>query len=135
MRPITPPLSSRNVADVHEPLDLLQREDATTDEEMEEMLPRAAPTVTYVDIPTEERRQMHPITPPLSPVNLTNVCEHLQREDAAADEEVEREVPQLTPTVTYIPVLPAAKAMCPITPVPPPLNFTDLREPLDLLTQ
>ena len=130
MRPITPPQSLVN-SNIREQLNHLQREDAATDEEMEEMLPQAAPTVTYVDIPADERRQMRPITPPLSPVNLTDVHEHWQREDAAADdhEEVEREVPQVTPTVTYIPAIPAAKAMH------PPINFTDLREPLDLLTQ
>ena len=136
MRPITPPQSPVN-SNIREQLNHLQREDAATDEEMEEMLPQAAPTVTYVDIPADERIQMRPITPPLLPVNLTDVQEHLQRKDAAADdhEEVEREVPQVTPTVTYIPAIPAAKAMHPITPAPPPINFTDLREPLDLLTQ
>ena len=102
---------------------------------MEEMLPQAAPTVTYVDIPTDECRQMRPITPPQSPINLTDVRERLLREDAAADEEAEEMLPQVTPTVTYIPVIPAAKAICPNTPSPAPINFTDLREPLDLLTQ
>ena len=63
---------------------------------MEEMLPQAAPTVTYVDIPTDECRQMCPITPPQSPINPTDV----RREDAAADEEVEEMLPQVTPTVT-----------------------------------
>ena len=51
-------------------------------EETEEMLPQAAPkppTVTYFEIPTEERREMRPITPPLSPglVNFTDVREPL----------------------------------------------------------
>ena len=71
---------------------------------------KVTPTVTYIDIPAQECRQMLPITPPLSPVNLTDVCEHLQREIAAADEEVERMLPQVTPIVTSIPVtvLPAA---------------------------
>ena len=111
-----------------------RREDAAADEEMEEMLPQVPPTVTYVEIPTEERRQMRPITPPLSSTNLTDVPEpfdHLQREVAAADEdsEVEEMLPQVAPTVT------AAKAMCPLTPPPLPTKFTELREPLDLLTQ
>ena len=44
-----------------------EREDAAADDEMEEMLPQAAPTVTYIEIPTDERREMHPITPPPPP--------------------------------------------------------------------
>ena len=109
-----------------------QREDAAADEEMERMLPQAAPTVTYVDIPTDERRQMRPITPPLSPTHFTNVpLGHLQREDAVTEvEEVEVRYPQV-PTVTN---MPTAKGMCSLTPLPP-INFTDVREPLDLLTQ
>ena len=109
-----------------------QREDAAADEEMEGMLPQAAPTVTYVDIPTDERRQMRPITPPLSPTHFTNVpLGHLQREDTVTEvEEVEERVPQVL-TVTNIP---AAKTMCSPT-QPLPINITDVREPLDLLTQ
>ena len=114
-----------------------QREDAAADEEMEEMLPQAAPTVTYVDIPTDERRQMRPITPPLSSTHFTNEpLDRLQREDAVTedavteDEEVEEMLPQV-PTVTNIPT---AKAICSLTPLPT-INFTDVREPLDLLTQ
>ena len=98
------------------------------------MLPQVAPTVTYVDIPTDERRQMCSITPPLSPTHFTNVHEplyHLQREDTVTeDEEEEERLPQV-PKVTNIT---AAKAMCSFAP-PPPMNFTDVREPLDLLTQ
>ena len=109
-----------------------QRGDAAADEKMEEMLPQIAPTVTYVDIPTDERRQMCPITPPLSPTHFTNVpLDRLQREDTVTeDDEVEEMLPQV-PTVTN---MPTAKAMCSLTP-PPPINFTDVREPLDLLTQ
>ena len=120
-----------------------QREDAAADEEMEEMIPQAAPTVTYVDIPTEERRQMRPITPPLSSRSVTDVHEpldQLQREDAAADEEMDEMLPQAAPkppTVTYVDI-PTDEhiEMRPITPPPPPpINFVDLRQPLDLLTQ
>ena len=131
MRPITPPLSPTHFTNV--PLDHLQREDNVTEgEEIEEMLPQVVPTVTYVDIPTDERRQMRPITPPLSPTHFTNVSlGHLQREGAVTEvEEVEEMLPQV-PTVTNIPT---AKGMCSLTP-PPPINFTDVREPLDLLTQ
>ena len=110
-----------------------QREDAAADEEMEEMLPKVAPTVTYVDIPTDERGELRPITPPLSSVNFTSVCEPLdplQRKDAAEDE-AEEMLPQVAPTV------PADKhrEMYPPAPPSPSINFTDLREPLDLLTQ
>ena len=131
MRPITPPLSPTHFT--NEPLDRLQREDNVTEgEEIEEMLPQVVPTVTYVDIPTDERRQMRPITPPLSPTHFTNEpLDHLQREDTVTeDEEVEERLPQVL-TVTNIP---AAKTICLLTP-PPPINFTDVREPLDLLTQ
>ena len=108
-----------------------QREHAAADEEMEEKPPRVAPTVTYIDIPTDERRQMCPITPPLSPTNFTAVPESLDRlqREVAADEVVQEVFPQVAPTVT------AAKAMCPLTPPPLPINFTELREPLDLLSQ
>ena len=127
MHPITRPLY---VTDVREPLDRFQGEDAAEDEGM---LPLVAPILTCNDVPREECGEMHPITPPLSPINLTNVYEppdHLQREDAASDEEMEEMLP-LT-----VPCTPTAIAMSPLTPRPPPLiNFTDLREPLDLLTQ
>ena len=106
------------------------REDAAVDHEMEEMLQQVPATVSYVDIPTDERRQMRPITPPLSPTAALEPLDHLQREDAAADE-VQMKMPlQVAPTVT------AAKSMCLLTPPPPPPpNFTELREPLDILTQ
>ena len=108
-----------------------QRKDAA-DELMEVMLPQVEATVTYVDIPTEERRQMRPITLPLTPTNSTDVHEPLnnsQREDAAANEEVKEMLPQVAPTVT------TARAMCLLTHPLPPKNFTELREPLDILTQ
>ena len=108
-----------------------QREDTAADEETEEMLPQVAPTVSYVEIPTDERREMRPITPPLSRnfIDVREPLDHLQRKDAAADEEVEE---MLTPTVSYTP---AAKAICTLTPPPLPINFTEVRDPLDLLTQ
>ena len=106
------------------------------------MLPRVAPTVTYVDIPTDERRPMRPITPLLSPTHFTNEpLDRLQRKDTVTEdeevedeeveeeeveeEEVEERLPQV-PTVTNIPT---AKAMCSFAP-PPPINFTDVREHL-----
>ena len=56
-----------------------------------------------------------------------------QREDSGTDEEVEEMLPQVTPTVPYVP---ATKATCPLTPPSsPPINLTDLRTPLDLPTQ
>ena len=113
-----------------------QRED---DEDMEEMLPQAAPkppTVTYVDIPMDERRQMRPITPPLSLTNFNDAHEPFNHKEAVADEEMEEIHPHATPTVMHTDVpTDEHREMRPITPPPQPVNFHDLREPLDLLTQ
>ena len=88
-----------------------------TDEEVEEMLPQV-PTVTYVDIPTDERRQMHPITPPLSPTHFTTApLDHLQREDTVTEDEEMEMLPQVVPTVTYVDIpRDEHRQMHPITP-------------------
>ena len=135
MRPITPPLTATKVNNVPEPVNHWQREDAAAHEEMEGTHPQVTPSVSYIDIPTERCREMRPITPPSSANNLTEVCEpldHWQRDNSFLDEEIH---PQNTPPVTNVDI-PAGKCRetRPITP-PPPINFTDLREPLDLLTQ
>ena len=110
--------------------------DALADEEMEKMLPTVAPTVTYFDIPTEERREMRPITPPKSAANVTDEpFDTSQKEDAPGDKKVEEIIPQAAPTVTHYDMPADERNMRPITPPPPPINFTDLREPLDLLTE
>ena len=71
--------------------------------------------------------------PPPPPLSLPNACSEpidpLQEEDAAADDEMEEMLPQVTPPIH------ADKNMYPPAPPPPPINFTDLREPLDLLTK
>ena len=112
-----------------------QEVDALADDEMEEMLPTVAPTVTYFDIPTEERREMRPITPPQSPANITDLDEPFdtsQMEDAPGDKKI---IPQVAPTMHVDLPADELRNMRPITPPQPQINFTDLREPLDLLTQ
>ena len=137
MRPITPPLPVTKVSNEHEPFHHRQREDAAEDEEKEEMLPQAAPkppTVTYVDISVDEPKQVHPITPPASATNFTGVHEPLDyRDNAVTDEGV---TPQAPPILMHTDTLAKKyREMHPVTPPPPQVNFTDLREPLDLLTQ
>ena len=113
-----------------------QKEDAPGGEEMKDMPPKVAPTVTYVDIHIEKHREMRPITPPQSPVIDTNEpFDTSQKEYAPGDEKMEEIIPQIAPTVTHDDIPADERNMRPITPPPEPINFTDLREPLDLLTE
>ena len=115
-----------------------QKEDAPGGEEMKDMPPKVAPTVTYVDIHIEKRREMRPITPPQSPANVIDTNEPFDtspKEYAPGDEKMEEIIPQIAPTVTHDDIPADERNIRPITPPPEPINFTDLREPLDLLTE
>ena len=103
-----------------------------------EILPRVAPTVTYFDIPTEERREMCPITPPQSPANVIDTYEPFhtsQKEDATGDKKLEEIIQQVGTTAMHVDIPADERNMCPIIPPQQPTNFTDLREPLNLLTE
>ena len=81
---------------------------------------------------------MRPITPPQSPANASDINEsfdYSQKEDAPGDKKMEEIIPQAAPAVNHDDIQADDRNIHPITLPPPPINFTDVREPLNLLNE